>query len=269
MRARASTAVLRRMVLASCLLLALGLSAGCSYVVVDAGYFAADLDGDVGVQSQVLGGTIGVDVGTSLGLNGVAGSPWARLQAGNDLVGVTLSGFHYANDGRGVLEGDFGNIRLGTPVDSDMTLDSFKAAVHFDLAELIPVAGLHVRPGLAADAFFPDLSVRSVLQPDVVETVDDPIAVPLAYLQVDYEVGPATLTADVGYMSLDYDAGSYDVGGSLLDVGAMVRVRPWCNAHLFAGYRYIDLDVQGTAGDDPFTADLQLRGWMLGGGLRF
>jgi hypothetical protein len=251
------------------LLMALLLGAGCTYVSVDAGYFAADLDGDVGVDSAALATTLGVDVDSSLALSGISGSPWARLQAGNERVGVTLSGFHYDQQGRGVLEADFGNIRLGTPVDSDMTLDSVKAALHFDLADIIGVEGLHVRPGIAADAFFPDLTVRSVLQPDVVETVDEPIAVPLAYLEVDYAVGPVSLIVDAGYMSLDYDAGSYDVGGSLLDLGAMVRVRPWCHVHLFAGYRFLDLDVEGTADGDPFEADLQLRGWILGGGVAF
>jgi len=38
---------------------------------------------------------------------------------------------------------------------------------------------------------------------------------------------------------------------------------------LFVGYRYISFDGKGDAGENRFELDSGIRGWMVGGGLKF
>ena len=60
-----------------------------------------------------------------------------------------------------------------------------------------------------------------------------------------------------------------DAGGRFLDFEALVEVNIAPLAHIFAGYRLIDMDGDGDTGNDVYGVDLQLRGWTIGGGLRF
>jgi hypothetical protein len=72
-------------------------------------------------------------------------------------------------------------------------------------------------------------------------------------------------TLDVGWIDIDLG----DADGSYLDVEALVRVNPLPHLELFAGYRFIDIDAEGTADNRRFEAAFQLHGWMVGGGVTF
>ena len=45
------------------------------------------------------------------------------------------------------------------------------------------------------------------------------------------------------------------------------EVRPTALLTLFVGYQMIDLDADGETDGDSFDADLQIGGFMVGGGL--
>ena len=48
-----------------------------------------------------------------------------------------------------------------------------------------------------------------------------------------------------------------------------ICLEPVSNVEVFVGYRWISMEASGTADDQVFEADLVLRGWFAGGGLRF
>ena len=56
----------------------------------------------------------------------------------------------------------------------------------------------------------------------------------------------------------------------IVDVEALLMVRPVRWAHLFAGYRSLVLDAKGSLdGSDFVNADVTLSGFMFGGGFEF
>ena len=68
------------------------------------------------------------------------------------------------------------------------------------------------------------------------------------------------------------DATTLDLGdndGRFLDFEAIVEWSPMPWARVFTGYRFMDLDGNGDTGSAAFAADLEIRGWVVGGGVRF
>ena len=72
-------------------------------------------------------------------------------------------------------------------------------------------------------------------------------------------------TLDVGFM--DADLG--DATGTYWDIEALLRFTPVSYLELFAGYRLATMEAAGVAGDRDFYADIELSGFLLGGGLTF
>jgi hypothetical protein len=87
----------------------------------------------------------------------------------------------------------------------------------------------------------------------------------MAFLRAELDLDWVGLVAEVGYISIDVD----DVDATLLDLEGLIEFRPANWVNLFAGYRMIDLDVQGIDDNERYDVDLQLGGFLVGGGFRF
>ena len=249
------------------------LTPSCTTGSIDAGYLNLELGGDIGFARGAtnISGRASVDQG--LGLGGSKGSPYGRIEIANDsgLIGggMFVSGFLYDNQGSGTLTASYGNISAGTPVRSDFRILNAKVGffLSIDIADT-----LFIRPGIAADVFLPDMKVETTgLTPTVTETIKDPGGVPLPYVQVGLKTGMVAAFVEVGYLPLntkDLKLGNeYDVKSKTLDVEAMVKVRPSSHFELFAGYRLFQVELKGRLKQDTVDIDIDLGGFMLGGGL--
>ncbi|MEZ5966645.1 MAG: hypothetical protein R3F56_22600 [Planctomycetota bacterium] len=244
----------------------------CTTVAVDAGYINLQLGGDIGFATGVQNVTGQASVDDGLGQGDRVGAPYGRVELVNDSgffgAGLFASGFAYDNQGTGTLTASYGNIVAGTAVKSDFSLVNAKVGMflHFDIADLV-----FIRPGIAADMFLPDLTVETTqITPTQSEKIDDPLGVPLPYVQVGVDTGIVSAFVEVGYLPLDTSklnvGNDYDVDSKTLDVEAMVRVRPSSFFEIFAGYRLFKLQVQGRLQQDSVDIDIDLTGFMVGGG---
>lgn len=245
----------------------------CTHASVAAGYLHLDMGGEIGFArgSQNVSGRASVEEG--FGQSNDVGSPYARVEVSRDggVVdsGLFASAFVYDERGQGTLTASYGNIVAGTEVASDFRLvnTKFGAYLSFSLADTV-----FIRPGIAFDLFLPEMVVETTrITPAQVERIDDPLGVPLPYLQVGFEKGSIAAFAEVGYLPLDTDdiglGSDYDVDSRTLDVEAMLRYRPARSVELFAGYRLFALEVEGRLQGDSVDIDLDLSGLMVGGGL--
>ncbi len=247
----------------------------CTTASVDAGYLNLELGGDIGYARGATNVSARAPVEQGLGLGSDVGSPYGRIELVNDngLVGTGMfaSGFLYDNQGTGTLMASYGNITAGTPIRSDFKILNAKVGVFlsFDIAGLV-----FIRPGIAADMFLPDMTVETTqLTPRLTETIDDPGGVPLPYIQVGLDTGVVAGFIEVGYLPLktkDLNLGSeYDVESETLDIEAMVKVRPAPHVELFAGYRLFKLSLEGRLQQDTVDIDIDLSGFMIGGGVHW
>jgi hypothetical protein len=258
------------------ILLLAGLSlapASCTSASIDAGYLDLELSGDIGFArgSTNVSGRASIDQG--LGQGGSTGAPFGRVELANDDglfgYGMSVSGFLYDNQGTGILTASYGNISAGTPVRSDFNIINAKVGffLSFDIAGVV-----FIRPGIAADMFLPDMEVATTtLTPTITETIDDPGGVPLPFVQVGFDAGIVSGFVEVGYLPLDTEdlnlGSEYDVESETLDIEAMVKVRPASHIELFAGYRLFQLDLEGRLSQDTVDIDIDLAGFMVGGGV--
>lgn len=88
---------------------------------------------------------------------------------------------------------------------------------------------------------------------------------PLAFVRGEVDLGVVSAIAEVGYMEAKID----QVSGSLLDVEAMLQYHPTPLLSVFAGYRGLNLQLDGQIDGDTIDADLTISGFILGGGVRF
>lgn len=256
------------MKLGLCALVFAGVSlVSCSspYARAYAGYTNMGLSGDIALAPTVGGGSLGalkVDVEEELGLEGGSGSPYGRLDAGVGPLGVTLSAFTYSKTGTGTITRQFGNITAGTDVRSDLDLTDIKAALLWNMIDVGPV---RLSPGVGVNYVDMTLDVRTVSGIAASDTVDVRAPIPMVFLQGDVELGHFGITVEGGGMKVNLE----DADGTYWDLEGLFRYQPVKHVNLFAGYRWISLDAQGTADDQDFDATLQLRGWFVGGGISF
>lgn len=245
-------------------------AAGCATGSVDGGMMLLDMGGSIGFATNAsVAGT--VDIGSGFGQGDRVGAPYGRAELTTDTgmfgAGVLASGFLYDQQGQGTVSVTFGDIPANTSVATDFSIINAKVGVYLniDVADTV-----FIRPGLALDLFLPDMSVTAT-QIGVTETIDDIGGVPLPFVQVGADLGAVSGFFEVGYLSLDSKdlnlGGDYDVRSDTLDVEAMVRVRPTEYLELFAGYRLFALELRGRVDTDTVDFDVDLSGFMFGGGL--
>lgn len=247
------------------LLPALSALTSCSPIAwtAQAGYMQLAVGGDIALASGT-GGTGGApqqDVGTAFGLGDQRGSPYLRAQADLGSVVLTASGFELRESGRGQLDASFGGLPATTAVATDLKFGCAKLSATFDI-DLGPVK---LSPGLAMDVF--DLEFRAEeLSLGNAEVIDEIVGVPMLLLRAEAGVGSVDLVAEVGYLETPRIERAK---GRFLDAELLARCSLSPSMHLFAGYRFIDIDATGDTGTESYGIDLQVRGFVVGGGLRF
>ena len=230
---------------------------------VQAGYSQMALSGNAALSqpSGSLAGTSTQDVESALGLGGDQGNPYVRAELDIGSPVLTVSAMQFDEQGRGTLSTQYGNLAGGTTVDSDLTFTNLKASLAFEIG-LGPVS---VAPGIAVDVFDLDLLVGDTVG-IATERIDIVAPVPLAFVRAEADLAIVGAVAELGYITVP-DIG--DVEGTFWDAELLVEVRPTPLLHLFAGYRHIHMDGEGSTDDREFAVDLDLSGWMIGGGVRF
>lgn len=225
---------------------------------VQAGYAQLSLDGDIGFATS--GAAISQDIESAFGLGDSQGTPFGRAVLDLGTPVLSASGFMFEDEGTGQLQADFGGIAASTQVRSDLQLTNVKGALAFQIS-LGPVA---ISPGIAVDYFDLDIDVSDTFGA-ITESVEVAGPVPMGFLRAEAEFWKIGLVAEAGYMQIDID----DVTASLLDIEALIEIRPTALLDLFAGYRHLGLQVDGLIDGDAFDTDIMLSGFVVGGGVRF
>jgi hypothetical protein len=172
----------------------------------------------------------------------------------------------FSDSGAGTLTNSFGGIAAGSAVSSQLDLTNIKSSLTFD----IPLGPITLAPGVAVDVFDFDLNTRSTTVA-ASEDVSVIAPVPMLYLRGEADLGVVGLTAEFGYLDTPRIS---DVKGTFWDAELLVEVRPIPLLHLFAGYRFIHMNAdgvtdKGSANEQNFLTDVDVRGFVIGGGIRF
>lgn len=232
-------------------------------VTAQAAYAQLSLDGDIGYKSAsdpTVAASIQQDIGSAFGLGDAQDGPYGRVMIDMGVPVLAVSGFSFEERGTGMLQANFGDVPAGLGVNTDFEMQNAKASYAFQI-DLGPVA---IAPGIAVDYFDLHIDVRDVFGA-FEETVDLAGPVPMLFLRAEADLGVVAAVAEGGYMQIDIE----DVTASLLDIEAMIEVRPTSLLNLFVGYRLMNLVVDGTIDNDTIDSDFTLSGFFVGGGLRF
>jgi hypothetical protein len=220
------------------------------------------VSGDIGYTSGTSA-AVAQDVESALGLGDDQGIPYGRLAIDTGVPVIAVSGFMLEDSGTGVLTanfGDVGGIVANTPVRSDLELTNAKFSYAFDI-DLGPVS---IQPGLAANYFDMTVEVADLIG-IATETVELKAPLPLAFVRAEIDLGIVSAVGEVGYMSIDVE----DVETKFLDLEALLMIHPLPLLNFFVGYRSMELEAKGAIDGDSFDTDLQISGFMVGGGIIF
>jgi hypothetical protein len=236
--------------------------AGCVPIGATAqvGFTMVAVRGDLALGSDGATGTA-QDLDSGFGLGGDRGSPWVRAQADVGALVLTGSMFWLRESGEGVLRDSFGGLLAATPVASELDLGVAKLSAAYDL----DLGVVRLSPGVLVDVLDLDFSARDLVVGNR-EEVNEILAVPMPFVRVEAGLGPLRAIAEAGYLEV---AGIGDNRGRFHDLEAMVQWPLAPLAHLFVGYRRLGIDASGDTGDESFAVDVTIRGWTIGGGLRF
>jgi hypothetical protein len=227
------------------------------------GYAQLAVDGDIGYVSGSTTASVAQDVESAFGLGDDQGRPYARVAADLGVPVIAVSAFTFEESGTGVLQanfGDSGTLIAGTPVESNLEMFNAKGSLAFE----IDFGPISVAPGVCANYFDLDMRVRDLIG-IADERVELNAPVPMVFVRGQVDVAIVSGIVEVGYMAIDVD----DVETKFLDVEVLAMVHPTAMLDLFVGYRMLDLDAEGEIDGDTFDADLQIGGFLIGGGVRF
>jgi len=229
-------------------------------VTAQAAYAQLSLDGDIGYRNGAANANIQQDIESAFGLGDGQGVPYGRVMLDTGVPVLAVSGFQFDESGTGVLQADFGDVPAGIAVDTDFEMTNAKASLAFQ----IDLGLVALSPGLALDYFDLKVDVQDVFGA-FQESVELAGPVPMLFLRAEADLGVVAAVAEGGYMKIDVE----DVTASLLDLEALVEVRPTALVNLFVGYRLLNLAADGVIDGDTFDTDITISGFFVGGGVRF
>jgi hypothetical protein len=202
------------------------------------GYLKLNPDGEFSVSGGGVDGTP-VDMDDDLGFDDSEDYFLeAALQLGSFRLFVAYLPISFSGDGVLTQNVEFNGETFvaGSQVDSDVDIDLYQAGLAWYLINLddLPVR-LQFGPELSVIYVNADLKMKEdVLGLNESESVG--AAVPTIGLRGRLALGDYLgVTSRVGYLSYD--------GNSFLDVDAQVELSPLPLVGVFAGYRYLDIDV--------------------------
>ncbi|MCM2264885.1 MAG: hypothetical protein NDI73_06810 [Desulfuromonadales bacterium] len=224
-----------------------------------AGYQKLNPDGDFAVTGGgLLGSTIDMDddleFDDSEDLN-----LEAALQLGDFRLFAAYLPINFSGDGilRETVDFDGETFVAGSHVKSEVDIDIYEAGLAW---YLINVDDLPARVQLG-----PELAVKYVdasidMRDDSGLSKAESVGAPLPTVGLRGRVAVADLLGVVGRAGyMEYD------GNSFLDVDAQVEFSPVPMVGLFAGYRYLDIDID----EDDFLIDASFKGPYAGALIRF
>jgi hypothetical protein len=235
----------------------------CVSITTQAGYTQMSVSGDIGLTAASGSSTVVIDqdLESALGIGDEQGSGYVRAQADLGVPVLTVSGFMMDEEGQGTLNADFGNVPAGRDVLTDFSMTNIKASLGFEFG----IGPISITPGLAVDYFDVNLKVEDATG-FATEELDLQSPVPMLFVRGTGDIGIVSGVLEIGYVTIPE---TDDVEGTLWDIEALVEVRPAGMFHAFAGYRSILLDAEGESDGDTYSADLEIGGWVIGGGIRF
>ncbi len=232
-------------------------------VTAQAAYAQLAVDGEIGYVSGSSSVSVAQDVESAFGLGDDQGRPYARAALDMGVPVLAVSAFTFEESGTGVVQanfGDSGTLVAGPPVRSDLEMVNAKASYSFE----IPLGPVSIAPGICANYFDLDLRVRDLIG-IADERAELEAPVPMAFVRGEVDLLIVSGVVEVGYMAIDVE----DVDVEFLDLEVLAMVHPTPLLHLFVGYRMLDLQADGEIDGDTFDADLEIAGFLIGGGLRF
>ncbi|MCR9244260.1 MAG: hypothetical protein NXI31_04455 [bacterium] len=230
-------------------------------ITAQGGFAQLALDGDIGYVTGTGGVSIQDDIESGLGLGDDQGTPYVRANMDFGVPNLSVSGFLFEDDGRGLLTQNFGGVAAGVPVLTDFEMASAKIAYTFE----IPLGPVSLQPGLAVNLIDLSILVRDSIG---IASEDIQLSAPLPMLFGRAEIDIADflqLVGEVGYVAVDVE----DVEANLLDVEALLELTALEPLNLFVGYRSISFEGEGEIDGDSIDIDLGLSGLIVGGGIRF
>lgn len=246
-------------------ILVLGLVFGLSScsgigIVADLGVLQAKPEGsvaltDAGNVSNIEDFTN--DLADSFGITDDVSTPYGRVEVSGLLATFTFSGFIFGDNSNGSLQNPYGTLPQGSNIDSDYSLTNLKGAATLDLFNL---GFARVSPGVCLNLL--EVSTRSQVtgNPGLNEDRTNLLTVPQLFLQTEVDLGYVDLVVEGGWM----EASLSDVSGRLIDIEAILRVRPIDHLEVFAGYRWLDLDADGIQDGQAFDNDITFSGFTFG-----
>jgi hypothetical protein len=225
-----------------------------------AGYLALDPSGDVAVSVDGLIGTL-LDVEDDLGLDDSEEYfVEAALQLGSFRLFAAYLPVSFSGDS--VLTKDINfkgeTFVLGSRVESDVNIDIYEAGLAWFLINIddMPVR-IQFGPEMAVK--YVDASVELQNSSHGLNESES-VGVPIPTLGARVRVSVADYLSVVGRVGyLEYD------GNSFLDVDAQMECSPIPMVGLFAGYRYLDVDVD----ENDVLIDATFAGPYAGALIRF
>jgi len=195
-----------------------------------------------------------------------ANTPYIRVDYEIEQWTAEFSGFQYKDSARSNLSYPYGDIPTGTEVDTELRVSNAKLGVLRDVVNAGPVM---VSAGLAFSYFDVDMDVASTKPLAAPNTVyeESNFQAPVPMLYVRGSVEAKSVRAELSLAWIEADIA--DVQGLFFDVDAMLVYSPVPAFDIFAGYRYINLDVDGKLDGQQFTTHVELSGWYLGAGITF
>ena len=181
---------------------------------------------------------------------------------------VWLSGFSFSSSESALLTGNvtFGNITFGasTLVDTTIEIDNFRAAFGFSLVST--EEGMRFGPTVGVSVFRISAELDAILPGGLVqERVSEHLPIPFVGLHAEIPAALFLITADASLFFIDVD----QVQAPFFDLTGMVVWRPVDHFGLFAGYRYLSFDVNGSDAGRTLNISLEMHGPFVGGELRF
>lgn len=250
-------------------LAALALSgAGCSsaepLLTVEAAAFVPSLRGEVGLSTSSSGSPQKIDLDDDLGLGGSEVVPYLRGEVVAGGFDVAVAGFRTRQSGDGTVSADFGSVTAGSSVNTRYDL----GLAHGHLAwNFVETKWIDVGAGVGADYVNLALDVEETTFAARSESIDVHQVVPLVVARAAFRLPVVPIDLEVGVGAI---TGSYhEVGGTILDAEAILRGRIVGPLSLFAGYRYLQFDVQGQSHSRAVDGDVVLSGFMAGLSIRF
>jgi len=254
-----------RCAVATLLLTAAGCIVGVPTVTIDGGVHALELDGEIGLSNSASTGADTIDLSSQLDLGDTEYAPIGRVGVDLGRFDFQAWGFSSSTDGTGTVSADFGNITAGSSVESELDLTLAQGRALFDVVDLdFFEAGL----GLAVQWIDFNLDVHETVF-GLDESVDVQQPVPLLAGRVGVDLGelsPIPVSVELSAAGI---WGSYgDLDGAVVDVELLARAQ-FGLLGVFAGWRQLQIDLEGKSGDKTFDGDLTTSGALLGVTLRF